>query len=30
MDGLGAERIAKDLVGRLATATRKTDADLVA
>jgi spore coat polysaccharide biosynthesis protein SpsF len=30
MDGLGAERIAKDLVALLATATRKTDADLVA
>jgi spore coat polysaccharide biosynthesis protein SpsF len=30
MDGLGAERIAKDLVAQLATATRKTDADLVA
>jgi len=30
MDGLGAERIAKDLVGQLATATRKSDADMVA
>jgi spore coat polysaccharide biosynthesis protein SpsF len=30
MDGLGAERIAKDLVGLLATASRDTDADLVA
>jgi spore coat polysaccharide biosynthesis protein SpsF len=30
MDGLGADRIAKDLVGLLATSRRKMDTDLVA